>query len=67
MLQKFKNCWKSRTVWVGSALVILSAIQTSLIDLSAVMDPKTYGLVTFGLSMLIIGLRFDTSKSLDEK
>jgi len=67
MLQKLKNAWKSRTVWVGSVLVILSAAQANMIDLSAIMDPKTYGLVTFVLSMVIIALRFVTSKPLDEK
>lgn len=67
MLQKLKNCWKSRTVWVGSALLFLSAVQSNMIDLTAVMDPKTYGLVTFVLSIVIIALRFVTDKPLDEK
>ena len=67
MLQKLKNSWKSRTVWAGTILLVLSAIQTNMIDLTAVMDPKTYGLVTFVLSMVIIALRFVTSKPLDEK
>lgn len=67
MLQKLKNAWKSRTVWTGTILLVLSAIQTNMIDLAAVMDPKIYGLVTFVLSVVIIALRFVTNKPLDEK
>lgn len=64
---KFKNCWKSRSVWVGSLMTVLSALQANMVGLEPIMEGKTYILWMFGLSMAQVILRFDTNKGLDEK
>ena len=67
MLQKLKNSWKSRTVWIGSIATFLSAMQANMVDLAPALDPKHYAMAMFGLSMAQVFLRFDTNKPLDEK
>lgn len=64
---KLKNCWKSRTVWIGSIMTFLSAVQANMVDLAPALDPKHYAMAMFGLSMAQVFLRFDTSKSLEDK
>jgi len=67
MLQKLKNAWKSRTVWIGSIATFLSAMQANMVDLAPALEPKTYAIAMFSLSMVQVFLRFDTAKPLDEK
>jgi len=67
MFEKLKNCWKSRTVWVGSIAALLSAVQMIMPDLAPVLEPQTFTLVMFALSMTLVLLRFVTDKPLDEK
>lgn len=67
MLEKLKNSWKSRTVWLSGLMMILSAIQVNLINIAPLVDDKTYSIIALVVSFLLIILRFDTDKSLDKK
>ena len=67
MLNKIKNAWKSRTVWATGLLTALAAIQLNLTMLEPVMSSQLYAWVNFGMAMLLMWLRFVTTKPLDEK
>ncbi len=67
MWNKLRHCWKSRTVWIGSVMAVLSAMQANMVDLAPIIDGKTYGIIMFILAMLQVVLRFDTSKGLEDK
>lgn len=54
------NAWiKSRTVWFGLAVTILSTIQAGISTM--VTDPKTVGIVGVVIGITIIVLRFLTT------
>lgn len=56
MMATRKRARKSKTVWFGSAVAVLSVVQAVL--LSAPIEPITLALVGSGIGVAIVWLRF---------
>lgn len=64
-LGRFKKALKSKTVLFGILIAALSALQGFVLAID--IDPRNQALIGFGLSTVIIVLRFLTNGSIDDK
>jgi hypothetical protein len=64
-METLRKALKSKTVIFGIILAALSALQGFVLTID--LEPKTQALAGFGLSAIIIVLRFLTNGSIDEK
>lgn len=60
-----RKALKSKTVWLGILVAVLSAIQGFIMAIP--LDPLQQALIGLGLSILIILLRFVTHGSINDK
>jgi len=61
------NILKSKTVVFGLLVTIFGALQFYLPAVEKLLDATTYGLITAGIGIIVIVLRFLTTVPLDEK
>ena len=64
-LHRVIKALKSKTVWFGIIVAALSALQGFVTEIP--MEPKAQAFLGFGLSVIIIVLRFITTGSIDDK
>lgn len=62
-----KGAVKSRTVYLGLAVSIIGVIQASADVFTAYLSPVHQGLLTMGLGVAVVVLRFLTTTPLNEK
>jgi hypothetical protein len=62
-----KGSIKSKTNWLGLALLIFGTLQANHEAFGAVLDPKYLGLINMAFGIAVIVLRYFTSESLAEK
>lgn len=62
-----KGSLKSKTNWIGLALLVFGTLQVNYEAFGAVIDPKYLGLVNVAFGIAVIVLRFFTTESLAEK
>jgi hypothetical protein len=68
MIKTILTKWKrSKTVVFGLLVALLGGVQTYLPNVDHLFAPSTYGVITFTVGMVIIVLRFYTTKPLDDK
>ena len=67
IIAKLKRAWKSKTVAFGLLLTLFSYAEDHLHSLQAYIPPKIYPLVTFIIGMIVLALRFVTTKPLEDK
>ena len=58
---------KSKTNWLGLALLIFGTLQANSAAFGAVIDPKYLGLINIAFGIAVIVLRFFTTESLADK
>lgn len=66
-MNKITKYLKSKTVWFGSILVALGAIQTYLPQIQTLISADTYSIATAAIGVVVIVLRAVTSTSLNQK
>lgn len=66
--ERAKRAWKSWSVNYGAILIILGELQRSENYLSMVLDnPKQFGSIMLIIGLIVIILRFKTTKGLEDK
>lgn len=63
-----KRAWKSWTVNYGLLLVVLGELQRQTDYMASIItNPRYFGVVMSLIGVLVVGLRFKTAKSLEDK
>lgn len=66
-MNKITKYLKSKTVWFGSLLVTLGAIQTYLPQIQTLISADTYSIATAAIGVIVIVLRSVTNTSISDK
>lgn len=61
------KAFKSKTMWLALALVVLGAVQANIEVLNEVLSPAAAGWATMAVGVAVAVLRFATTVPLDEK
>jgi uncharacterized membrane protein len=67
MKRQLRGATRSKLAWLGLALSVAGLVQASLDVFQALLTPTQQGLLTLGVGVLVIVLRFFTDKPLDQK
>lgn len=67
MPPKIAGAARSKTVYLGLALAVLGAVQANIDVFSAYLTPAHQGLLTMGVGVAVVALRWVTTEGLDEK
>ena len=63
----FEGALKSKTVWLGTALIILTEVATYMPEFQELITPDVYGGIVKAIGLAVIILRVVTTKPLAEK
>lgn len=63
----FEGAAKSKTVWLGTALIALTEVAAYMPQFQDMITPDVYGAIIKGIGLAIILLRVVTTKPLVEK
>jgi uncharacterized membrane protein HdeD (DUF308 family) len=63
----FTKGHKSKTILFGVLLIFFGFMQQALPQLANVIPPQYFGITTSIIGLIVMGLRYVTTKSLDEK
>lgn len=67
MRQVMRSAMRSKTIWLGLALVILGALYDNFSYLQGVIKPELYGIILVVIGILVAVLRFVTTMPLEDK
>ncbi len=67
MNDKIRGATRSKTAWFGLALAVLGVVQAHLDVFGQFLSPAAQGLLTVGVGVAVVVLRWVTTDGLDEK
>jgi uncharacterized membrane protein HdeD (DUF308 family) len=67
LISSIANSHKSKTIWFGSGLILFGFLQFSLPYIQTIISPEYYGVITSSTGVVVMILRYLTTKSLEEK
>ena len=62
-----KSFWKSKTMYFGSALIVLGGLQSFLPSLEGFIKPELYGQLVSAIGLVVMLLRTVTNQPLSDK
>lgn len=63
----FQRIIRSKTIHTANIIAILGIIQANSDFLSTVLSPKQFGWLMMGIAIIMVGLRTQTTNSLEDK
>jgi len=67
MRSLMRSAMKSKTIWLGLALVVLGAMYDNFSYLQSIIHPQWYGIIIVAIGVAVAVLRFVTTLPLEEK
>lgn len=64
---KIKGASRSKTIWLGLGLSVMGVIQVNLEVFNTFLTPTQQGLVTIGVGIVVVVLRWVTTEGLEAK
>ncbi len=65
--RKLAGAARSKTVWLGTTLTVLGALQAQMEMFTAFLTPSQVGMLGSGIGIVIIVLRAVTDSALDDR